>query len=473
MNSELFLPTDAFIRSVGTHHPTPYSLLLGAGASVSSGVLSAEQCLWTWKRDIVVSNNPGLESHFTELSLASVRERIQDWLDADGAHPPSGTKGEYEHFAAQAYPIAEDRRQFFERLVERAAPNTGYQLLCLLAQARVFHSVWTTNFDGMVARAGAMTGTTVFEIGIDSSSRVDRPARVGALRQISLHGDYRYDALKNTAAELRTRDQTLHAAFADALRHDSLLVVGYSGRDAGPGFLASGRPKHSAELLASTSRGHVPVPLEEPAVVVAFDEGPDHRSGLLEGFDASIMQTLTDGYATAGSGRLFWCLYGDEQPSSLVERLIIRARSAGREAHIVRTDGFDDLMLRFSRFVLEGELHDRATAIVSASSSENGRPTPFRVSGSAVRALLKSNAFPMEPPGELLQFDASGYDTPGAWARLRARVQGHDVVAGLVKGKVLALGLVDDVRHAFEDQLQGEIVRTGPAPFSRTVSSWG
>lgn len=407
--TEFFLPTDAFIRSVGTHHPTPYSLLLGAGASVSSGVLSAEQCLWTWKRDIVVSNNPGLESHFTELSLASVRERIQDWLDAEGSHPPSRTKGEYEHFAAQAYPIAEDRRQFFERLVERAAPNTGYQLLCLLAQARVCHSVWTTNFDGMVGRAGAMTGTTVFEIGIDSSSRVDRPARVGALRQISLHGDYRYDALKNTAAELRARDRTLHRAFAEALRHDSLLVVGYSGRD------------------------------------------------------DSIMETLAEGYATAGSGRLFWCLYGDEQPSSLVEELIIQARSTGREAHIVRTDGFDDLMLRLSRFVLKGQLHDRGMAIVSATSGESRRPTPFRVSGSTVRALLKSNAFPIEPPSELLQFDASGYDTPGAWARLKARVQGHDVVAGLVKRKVLALGLVDDVRQAFEGQLRGEIVRT-PLP---------
>ena len=114
MTAEFFLPTDAFIRSVGTHHPIPNSLLLGAGASVSSGVLSAEQCLWRWKHDIVVSNNPGLESHFTELSLASVRDRIQDWLDAEGRYPALGTKGEYEYYAAEAYPIPEDRRRFFE-----------------------------------------------------------------------------------------------------------------------------------------------------------------------------------------------------------------------------------------------------------------------------------------------------------------------------------------------------------------------
>ena len=409
MTSEFFLRTDAFIRSVGNASPDPVFPASRRG--------HVRQLGSSFRRTMRVEmetrhrglQQPGLESHFTELSLDSVRERIQDWLDAEGSHPPSGTKGEYEHFAAQAYPIAEDRRQFFERLVEQAVPNTGYQLLCLLAQSRVFHSVWTTNFDGLAGRAGAMTGTTVFEIGIDSSSRLERPARLGALRQISLHGDYRYDALKNTAEELRARDRTLHTAFAEALRHDSLLVIGYSGRD------------------------------------------------------ASIMKTLTEAYATAGSGRLFWCLYGDEQPSSQVEKLIIRARSAGREAHIVKTDGFDDLMLRLSRFVLKGELHERGLAIVSATSRENGQLTPFRVAGSTVRALLKSNAFPMEPPSELLTFDASGYDTPGAWARLKARVQGHDVVAGLVKRKVLALGLVDDVRQAFKDQLQGEIVRA-PLP---------
>ena len=32
--------------------------------------------------------------------------------------------------------------------------------------------------------------------------------------------------------------------------------------------------------------------LEEPAVVVALDEGPDHRSGLLEGFEVVQIDAL-------------------------------------------------------------------------------------------------------------------------------------------------------------------------------------
>ena len=322
-----------------------------------------------------------------------------------------GNGDEYEHFVAQAYPIAEDRRQFFEELVEGAIPNTGYQLLCLLAQSAVFDSVWTTNFDGLVGRAGPMTGTTVYEIGLDSSSRLAQPVRAGALRQIALHGDYRYDALKNTAEELQAQDRTLHRAFAKALRQGHLMVAGYSGRD------------------------------------------------------ATVMETLLKTYATDGAGRLFWCLYGDEEPSSKVEELIVRARRAGREAHLVKTDGFDDVMVRLSRFALQGELHERAMEMISCTTHENVAPTPFRAAGSTVRSLLKSNAFAVEPPGELLQLDASGYDSPGAWGRLKTRVQEHDVVAGLVNRKVLALGLVDDVRQAFKDQLQGEIERT-------PVSAW-
>lgn len=64
----------------------------------------------------------------------------------------------------------------------------------------------------------------------------------------------------------------------------------------GSGFLdkwtayTSGRPP--AELLADPGRGHVPVPLEKPAVVVTLDEGPDYRSGLLEGFEVVQIDAL-------------------------------------------------------------------------------------------------------------------------------------------------------------------------------------
>ena len=402
----LFLPADAFVRSVGTYGPIPYSLFLGAGASVSSGVPSADQCLWRWKRDIVVSNNPGIERLCSELSLASVRSRVQEWLDAEGRYPSIGADDEYQHYAEEAYPIPEDRRRFFERLAKRATPSSGYYLLGLLAESRWVQSVWTTNFDGLASRGGTLAGATVIDIGPDSANRVDTPRAPGILRHISLHGDYRYDTLANTTEELQDLDQTLRAALLRSLTRDSLIVVGYSGRD------------------------------------------------------ESIMNTLSEAYSERGSGRLFWCLYADEQPSSHVEALVERARRTGREAYLVKANGFDNLMHRISQYSLTGPLLDRATEITTAARNDTPTTVPFRIPDLPVRSILKSNAFLVEPPNELFQLDVSGYNSRGAWQRLKVHVKGQDIVAGLVRRQVLALGHIDEVRRVFKDQLRGPIVRT-------------
>ena len=75
---------DAFVRSIGVRRASPFALFLGAGFSTTSGVPSAQMCIWEWKRRIFLTNNPGLEEQFAELSLDGVRRRIQRWLDARG-----------------------------------------------------------------------------------------------------------------------------------------------------------------------------------------------------------------------------------------------------------------------------------------------------------------------------------------------------------------------------------------------------
>src|ERR1700688_4114254 len=80
MPEDFALGVDAFVRSVGINKSTAHSLFLGAGASASSGVPSAASCIWEWKCAIFLTNNPGLEAQFSELSLPAVRLRIQRWL---------------------------------------------------------------------------------------------------------------------------------------------------------------------------------------------------------------------------------------------------------------------------------------------------------------------------------------------------------------------------------------------------------
>jgi hypothetical protein len=137
-------------------------LLLGAGASISSRIQSASSCIWQCKRSIEPS---GMEQNFGELSLGIVQRRIQDWLDTQLSFPCSGDKGEYGFYIGRCYPRVEDRRSFFQRHIQVAKLSSGYRIAARLAKNNLFRLVWTTNFNGLMARALAETPVTPVEIG--------------------------------------------------------------------------------------------------------------------------------------------------------------------------------------------------------------------------------------------------------------------------------------------------------------------
>src|ERR1700693_2212681 len=100
---EIVLSLDAFVRSIGVRRSPPFAMFLGAGASTTSGVPSAQMCIWEWKRQIFLTNNPGLEDQFTELSLAGIRRTIQEWLDRQGCYPAENTREEYGFYIKQCF----------------------------------------------------------------------------------------------------------------------------------------------------------------------------------------------------------------------------------------------------------------------------------------------------------------------------------------------------------------------------------
>jgi len=153
-------------------------------------------------------------------------------------------------------PIEDDRRKYFQNLVAGNNPSLGYHLISMLSEVNLFKSVWTTNFDNLMVKCAHKYNLQPIEITIDTSDRIYRGDVAGELLCIALHGDYKYGSTKNTSKELDTQNDT----FVNALRHEltnrSLIVMGYSGRD------------------------------------------------------ASLMNALSAAYQTKGSGKLFWCGYG-------------------------------------------------------------------------------------------------------------------------------------------------------------------
>ena len=405
-DDDLILPMDALVRSMGVRRSSPVCVFVGAGASVSSGVPSAEMCVWEWKRGIFLTNNPGLEDQFAELSLPGVRRRIQRWLDEQVRFPLVGAPEEYEFYIQQCFPISDDRRAYFQEKVRVARPHIGYQLLCHLAEAGLVGSVWSTNFDGLAARAAAPFSLTPLEVGIDSQRRLTRQPTEGELFCISLHGDYRYDALKNTAEELQTQEAALRDGLIEQMRTTSLIVAGYSGRD------------------------------------------------------QSVMDALQMACAEPGSGALYWCGFGDSNPPDNVRALIQRARSYGRQAFYVPTLGFDDLMTRLALHCLNGEERKAARRCIDALASEDLlHREPFQIPQFTNATLIKSNAFEIECPTEVFQFDLKAWPTERVWASLRETAGERPLVAVPLR-KVLALGTIEDIRDAFDENVKGAIERT-------------
>ena len=402
---------DAFVRSIGIRRTSPHALFLGAGASISSGIPSAQTCIWEWKRSIFLTNNPGLEEQFTELSLPGVQRRIQEWLDKQGRFPAENSSEEYGFYIEHCYPIADDRRAFFQDKVKGAKPHIGYRLACHLAQAGVVRSVWSTNFDSLMARAAANFELTPIEVGIDSQGRIIRQETQGDLRCISLHGDYRYDELKNTPQELQNQETALRSSLTEEARNTSFIISGYSGRD------------------------------------------------------SSIMEALQAAFGQQGAGSLYWCGFSDGDVPVHVAALIQHARSHGRQAYYVPSLGFDDVLVRLSLHCLEGDGRDAAKeGIAALASSQSLDHSPFNVATYEQNELIKSNAFNVECPSEVFAFDLKEWPNEKVWASLRETVAGKMIVAVPLRGKVIALGTIDDIKDAFGENIKGPIERTPVGP---------
>src|SRR5262249_46838308 len=300
-----------------------------------------------------------------------------------------------------------DRRRFFENLAQSALPFVGYKLLCLMAEAGIIKSIWTTNFDGLAARAAASFNVAPVEVGLDSAHRAFRTPNAGELLCVSIHGDYRYDKLKNTEREMQQQDARLREAFATCLRDSTLIVSGYSGRD------------------------------------------------------RSVMETLNRAYSQVGPARLYWCGREGEDILDSVQKLLLTARSHGREAYYVPTFGFDDLLLRLSMHCLSGNLLQRARQLYEANSKQTEQDSPpFAVESHNVTRLIKSNAFSVECPSELFQFRVPCLNGQGAWKLLREMISGTGIAAGLLRQNVVALGTLDEIKQVFDGKVEGEIART-------------
>lgn len=405
MTTNLVLEYDAFIRSIKQNKDVSHAFLLGAGASLSSGIQSAADCIWEWKRDIYTSKNLNSGTFFNNHKSDTVRKSIQNWLDKEGGYPKENAPEEYCFYAERAYPIADDRRKYFQKLSESKEPFIGYKLLCLLNESEIVRSVWSTNFDGLVERAAHQMNITPIAINLDNQERIFRNQSRNELIYIALHGDYKYSELKNTSSELDNQSDIFSSTLERYFNDKNLIISGYSGRD------------------------------------------------------KSLMDSLKSAFAKKGSGRLYWCGYGHE-PNSEVTELIVIAKQSGREAFYVPTEGFDKTISSICRacFENEPEKQQKVDSILKAVGEENPITT-FSLNSTRIDKYIKSNLHPIVFPQEVFQFEITYPEGASPWKTIKSLIGTKDIVAVPFRGKVYAISTLTNLNAAFGEVIKTEIVR--------------
>ncbi|MBR4619540.1 MAG: SIR2 family protein [Salinivirgaceae bacterium] len=190
-----------------------FSLLLGSGASVSSGIRSGQQLINDWKEEIKKeTGETDIDEYLTKCS----------WFDS---------ANEYASLFENRFDLQRQRRIFVENEVAEKSPSIGYAYLISLVNNGWFNTIFTTNFDDLINESFyRFSKRRPIVCAHDSSISAvtitsDRP------KVIKLHGDYLFDNIKATLRETETLELNMQMKMREFAKNGGLIVIGYSGQD--------------------------------------------------------------------------------------------------------------------------------------------------------------------------------------------------------------------------------------------------
>jgi hypothetical protein len=222
-----------FIRQVSdsTMH---LSWFLGAGASQSAGLPTAWDIIWDLKRRYYCSEeNQSVRAH--DMQNPAVKEKIQSFMQSRG-FPEEGDPSEYTTYFELIFGTDMDRQQKYIRAMlspANEALSIGHRALGAMLCSGAARAIFTTNFDTVIERAVAEVGNRDLSAFHLEGSYAANAALNSEKYPIycKLHGDFRYQSLKNLEADLQSQNAELASCFVNAGSRFGTIVAGYSGRD--------------------------------------------------------------------------------------------------------------------------------------------------------------------------------------------------------------------------------------------------
>jgi hypothetical protein len=389
--------------------PQIFAWFLGAGASRSAGLPSATDILWDLKRHYYCREE-NQEITREDIQNDAVRDRIQSFMESRG-FPAEWADKEYETYFERLFGGNKERQRRY--LIDQLAEDNvrlaaGHRVLGALLSLGLCRAVFSTNFDTVVEKSvAAMSGKSLSAYHLEGSHNAKQALNNEEYPfYCKLHGDFRYDSLKNLPAGLATQNADLSQCFVNAGNRFGFVVAGYSGRD----------------------------------------------SSLIELF-RKVLET-TNPFPHG----LYWAhLKGSKLPPA-VQELIEAARAKNISAATVAIETYDSLMMRLWRNIedktqeMDAKVRRTAAATVDIPLPGVGRFAP----------LLRLNALPvLSVSAKCLEL---GFGSPKEWADLRKVQHDNELDAIFTKAEtVWCWGDEAELKAAFGADLRSVGERAVPA----------
>ncbi|PSV09028.1 SIR2 family protein, partial [Photobacterium kishitanii] len=207
-----------------TSNVTPnYNVLIGAGASVNSGIRTGQNLVDKWRKEIYeLLSKEKYKSD--EVAKNYLMTKEGNWYSESN---------EYSSLFEKKFDLPSQRRRFVENEVDNASPSIGYAYLASLVDSsdRYIDTIFTTNFDDLINEAFYQFSQTRPIVCAHDSSVRSLGLSSNRPKIIKLHGDYLFDDIKSTLRETESLESNIKNKFIEFSKEFGLIVVGYAGHD--------------------------------------------------------------------------------------------------------------------------------------------------------------------------------------------------------------------------------------------------
>ncbi len=222
-----------FVRYYNSNAPQ-LMWFLGAGASRTAGIITAGDIVDDLKIKLYCTENDLDVSEF-KLLTEPLREKINAFFSSKSGYPKPNSMEEYSFYLETFFKGEKAaERKYFEKIIAKGNPSIGNKIFASMITIGLIKAIFTTNFDDIIEKSliflekDSLKNIYHLEGAKNAINAVDDE---NFPLYIKIHGDYRYDSIKNLSEELKSQNNSLMKAFFKLSLRYGIIFTGYSGRD--------------------------------------------------------------------------------------------------------------------------------------------------------------------------------------------------------------------------------------------------